>query len=132
LELTDGSDIGTHFHHALDFTVDVVNGGRIDEGIDPLATERCDDFFSGMHLAVLESAPDVAVEALFCPVFVPLIALTSKAFTEGLSELTVGFDDSEIAILNGDIAGYFFEERPVSLPALSELILKHFELGDVG
>jgi hypothetical protein len=63
---------------------------------------------------------------------VHLIAFAAKSVSEVFFESSVGFDNVEIPILDGNITGHFFEYLLVSGLAFADLFLKYFDLSDVG
>jgi hypothetical protein len=64
-------------------------------------------------------------------VFVHLVAFAAQTLAEVFAKTPVGFDDPQVAILDGDVTRDFFEEELVAFLALSQLLLQELELGNV-
>jgi hypothetical protein len=84
-----------------------------------------------VNLAVLKSLPYDTGVALFLKMFVDLITLASVEGPERFAVQTIGFDDVQVTILNGNVAGNLFEKLVIALAAVSVLSLQLLDLGDV-
>ncbi len=105
---------------------------RIDQDIHLLAVLGGNHLFGLVNLPVLKGLFHRAGYAFLGAVHIHLVALAAEEIPEILPEAPVGLDDLKIPVLDGDITGNLLKELAVPLPALPELILQKFDLGDIG
>jgi hypothetical protein len=110
LKLPDLCDVGSHFHHLGDFSGLVFDGGGPGEDVELLTGFGCHDFFGLMPTAVYERRGHRTVCTPGEPVLVNLKAEFPDFMPEIPFKQAIGGGDSEIFILNRNIAGHFIKK----------------------
>jgi hypothetical protein len=110
LELTDLGDVGGHFHDLGNFTHLIPYGGGAGENIVLFAELGSNDLFRAVGLSVRECFHDRAAVTQGGSVFIDLKTMLTHLVAEMIPEFSVGGRDSEIFILNGNVAGDFFKQ----------------------
>ncbi len=119
LELFDVRNVRGHLHDGADLATLVPDRFRVDDDRDLAPVDAGDAFFASVSLPVLEAAFDGADLALLSPLFVHLVAVAALGRAERVAEPAVGFEDPEVPILDGQIAGHRIEA----------LLVRQFHLG---